>query len=294
LRRQLPIWLTLKAPDFDVISTTKGLLDGLGLHTICESAICPNMVECFSRKTATFLILGDVCTRNCTFCAVKKGKPKPPDLLEPEKIANAVDKLGLRYVVVTSVTRDDLLDGGANHFAQVIRAIRHCNCKINVEVLIPDFRGSTSALQKIVQACPVVLNHNLETVPRLYPKVRPEADYQRSLDLLSEAKLLNPKVITKSGIMLGLGETRQEVIEVMTDLRKVNCVLLTIGQYLQPSSKHHEVFRLITPEEFYEYKEIGRELGFTSVVAGPLVRSSLHAAETYLLASEGKAEEDTT
>jgi lipoic acid synthetase len=228
------------------------------------------------------MILGDICTRNCTFCAVKKGKPQAPDPQEPEHIVEAVNKLGLRYVVITSVTRDDLPDGGSSHFAQTIRAIHKYDPNIMVEVLIPDFKGSPSALQTVIDAFPAVLNHNIETVPRLYPEVRPQAKYQRSLELLKQAKLFSGGLLTKSGLMLGLGEAREEVIEVMADLRQASCGVLTIGQYLQPSLKHHQLVRYIPPEEFEQYQNRGREMGFVAVISGPLVRSSFHAADVSL------------
>ena len=262
------------------------LTRALKLHTVCDSAQCPNRTECFAEGTATFMLLGDICTRNCTFCAVRKGKPLPPDPQEPEHIVEAVSKLGLRYVVITSVTRDDLPDGGASHFAQTIEAIRSYNAEISVEVLIPDFRGTLSALRTVIDASPTVLNHNVETVPRLYPEVRPQAKYQRSLEVLKQAKLLNSELLTKSGLMLGLGESRQEVIEVMADLRQAGCDILTIGQYLQPSLRHYKLVRYIPLKEFEEYQNIGRETGFISVISGPLVRSSFHAAETHLLAAQ--------
>jgi lipoic acid synthetase len=230
------------------------------------------------------MILGDICTRDCTFCAVKRGSPLSPDPQEPEHIVTAVDKLGLRYVVVTSVTRDDLPDGGASQFAHTVKAIREYDPHIMVEVLIPDFRGSISALQTVIDASPTVLNHNIETVPRLYPEVRPKADYHHSIELLRQSKLLNNSILTKSGFMLGLGEVRQEVIELMADIRQAGCDFLTIGQYLQPSLRHHKVMKFVPPEEFEEYGNIGKQLGFRQVVSGPLVRSSFHAAETYLLA----------
>jgi len=232
------------------------------------------------------MILGDICTRNCTFCAVKKGKPLAPDPQEPEHLVTAVDKLGLRYVVITSVTRDDLPDGGASQFAQTIKAFHKYDPCIMVEVLIPAFRGSFSALQTVIDTRPTVLNHNVETVPRLYPEVRPKADYWRSIGLLKQAKLLNNRILTKSGFMLGLGEVRQEVIELMADLREADCDFLTIGQYLPPSLRHHKVVRYVPPEEFEEYSDIGKQLGFRHVVSGSLVRSSFHAAETYLSAME--------
>ena len=277
-----PEWLKPRPLDPAILAGMGRLLRGLKLHTVCESAQCPNRAECFAEGTATFMILGDICTRNCTFCAVKKGMPLLPDPQEPEHVVTAVKKLGLQYVVITSVTRDDLTDGGAFHFAQTIEAIRKYDANIMVETLVPDFKGSLSALQAVIDACPAVLNHNVETVPRLYHEVRPKANYQQSLELLKQAKLLNNGLLTKSGLMLGLGETRQEVIEVMADLRQVSCDLLTLGQYLQPSLRHHKVVRYMSPEEFEEYQNTGKGMGFVSVISGPLVRSSFHAAEAYL------------
>lgn len=281
-----PEWLRLSPLSPDKLNKMRELTRNLKLHTVCESARCPNRPECFASGTATFMVLGDVCTRNCTFCAVKFGKPQAPDPQEPGHIVKAVRKLGLRYVVITSVTRDDLPDGGSSHFAQTIKAIHSYNARISVEVLVPDFRGSLSALQTVVNASPAVLNHNVETAPRLYPEVRPEANYQRSLELLRRAKLLNNRILTKSGLMLGLGEVREEIIAVMADLRQAGCDFLTIGQYLQPSLRHHQVTQFVLPGEFTEYANIGKQLGFRHVVSGALVRSSLHAAETYLTAIE--------
>ena len=278
-----PEWLKLSPLDQTTLARMRKLTKELKLHTVCESARCPNRTECFSQGTATFMILGDTCTRNCAFCAVKHGKPQDPDPQEPEHIVEAVNKLGLRYVVITSVTRDDLPDGGSSHFAQTIKAVHKYDPNIMVEVLIPDFKGSLSALQTVIDASPAVLNHNIETVPRLYPEVRPQAKYQRSVELLKQAKLLGGGLLIKSGLMLGLGESQSEVIKVMTDLRQASCDLLTIGQYLSPSLKHYKVVRYILPEEFGEYQNMGREMGFTSVISGPLVRSSFHAAEVYLL-----------
>jgi lipoic acid synthetase len=277
-----PEWLKSAPLNPAVLAEMSRLMRGLKLHTVCESAQCPNRAECFARGTATFMILGDICTRNCTFCAITKGQALPPDPEEPKHVVTAVEKLGLRYVVVTSVTRDDLPDGGAHHFAQTIGAIHEYDPTIMVEVLIPDFRGSLTALQTVINARPTVLNHNVETVPRLYQEIRPKASYQQSVKLLQQVKLFNNKLVTKSGLMLGLGESRQEVIEVMADLRQVSCDLLTIGQYLKPSLKHHEIVRYVPPEEFGEYLDIGKEMGFNSVISGPLVRSSFHAAEAYL------------
>jgi lipoic acid synthetase len=232
------------------------------------------------------MILGDSCTRHCTFCAVKKGKPVAPDPQEPEHIVQAIRELGLRYVVVTSVTRDDLPDGGASQFVNTIEAIHKYDTSIMAEVLIPDFKGSLSALQSVIECSPNVINHNVETVPRLYPEVRPEADYHRSIELLKQAKDISRHLVTKSGFMLGLGESQSEVIDIMTDLRYADCDLLTIGQYLQPSSTHHPVVRYVTPEEFEEYKLIGKKLGFKYVVSAPMVRSSFQAAEIYSVATE--------
>lgn len=283
-----PDWLKMSPLDPVILSKMRRLMKDLKLHTVCESARCPNRTECFRQGTATFMILGDICTRNCTFCAVKKGKPLSPNPREPEHIVTAVDKLGLRYVVITSVTRDDLPDGGASQFAQTIKAIHKYDPNIMVEVLIPDFRGSLSAVQTVIDTYPTVLNHNIETVPRLYPEVRPKADYRRSIEILKQSKLPNNRILTKSGFMLGLGEIRQEVIELMADLREAGCDLLTIGQYLQPSLKHYKAMKFIPPEEFEEYGNIGKQMGFQHVASGPLVRSSFHAAETYSLAYQAK------
>jgi lipoic acid synthetase len=280
-----PKWLKLDALEPTILNKATKLTRDLELHTVCESARCPNRTKCFAEGTATFMILGNICTRNCTFCAVKCGKPEAPDPQEPDRIVQAVDRLGLRYVVVTSVTRDDLPDGGSSQFAQTIRAVHKYDSNIAVEVLIPDFQGSSPALQTVVDASPAVLNHNIETVPRLYSEVRPEAKYRRSLDLLEQAKLLDNSLLTKSGFMLGLGESRGEVIEAMTDLRQAGCDLLTIGQYLQPSLEHHKLVRYIPPEEFEDYQIVGKNLGFVSVMSGPLVRSSYHAAEMYVSAA---------
>jgi lipoic acid synthetase len=284
MKKAFPPWIKWKAPDPKILQQMKRLLKNLNLHTICESAHCPNIGFCFSRKTATFLILGDICTRRCTFCAVKKGTPLPVDINETLAVAKAVRRLGLQYVVITSVTRDDLSDGGASQFVKIIEILHQQTNKIEVEVLIPDFKGSFEALQAVVNAGPQVINHNIETVSRLYPAVRPGAAYKRSLALLSKVKQMNPKIITKSGLMLGLGETKTEVIEALRNLRNANCDLLTIGQYLQPSSTHHEIITFVTPEEFSEYEHIGLKMGFTGIVSAPLARSSLKAKELYLAA----------
>ncbi len=276
-----PEWLRRSAPDPVVLAKMKELMDGLQLHTVCESAHCPNQGECFARGVATFMILGDVCTRNCTFCAVEHGQPAPPDANEPEHIVEAIKKLGLRYVVITSVTRDDLPDGGAYQFAKVIKAIRSYDSRITAEVLIPDFQGSLSALEVVVASHPAIINHNIETVPRLYPQVRPQANYERSIQLLKRVKSIERELLTKSGLMLGLGERREEVIQVMEDLREVDCDFLTIGQYLRPSLNHHEVVRFVPPVEFEEYKNIGVAMGFKGVASAPYVRSSFQADKMF-------------
>jgi lipoic acid synthetase len=256
----------------------KALLRWHQLHTVCEEARCPNIGECFNAGTATFMILGDVCTRSCGFCAVRSGQPaRRLDWLEPHRVAKAVRMLGLEYVVITSVTRDDQPDGGAAVFAGCIRTVRRDNPRCRVEVLIPDFMGNWEALTTVVQARPYVLNHNVETVPRLYRWVRPKASYERSLELLRRAKQLDPSLLTKSGMMVGLGETQEEVFAVMADLRSAGVDIVTIGQYLRPSSKQLPVVRYYRPEEFVPLIEKGRELGFRHVEMGPLVRSSYHA-----------------
>ena len=263
------------------MTEVKDLLVDLNLNTVCQEAHCPNQLECFGNHTATFMILGDHCTRNCTFCAVKYGSQEPPDLEEPKGVAEAVSLLGLKYVVLTSVTRDDLADGGAAHFAATIRAIRELGSEISVEVLVPDFQGSTEALATVLTAAPAVLNHNLETVPRLYPAVRPQANYHRSLRLLEEGKLLAPDTVSKSGFMVGLGEKREEVSALLRDLRKVGCDLVTIGQYLRPSREHHPVVEYIPPDIFQSYRVEAQSLGFLGVASGPYVRSSYQAEKLY-------------
>lgn len=251
------------------------------LHTVCQEALCPNQGECFSRGTATFLILGDLCTRNCRFCAVSHGTPEPVDPQEPKRVAQAVKAMGLKYVVITSVTRDDLEDGGAGQFAATIKEIRSAVPDAIVEVLVPDFGGSEEALREVLQASPQVLNHNLETVPRLYPKVRPQAEYKRSLRLLETVRLLAPQISTKSGLMLGLGEEPREIEEVMEDLLGVGCRMLTLGQYLRPTREHLPVERYLPPEEFNAWRDKALQIGFSRVASGPLVRSSYNAGEMY-------------
>lgn len=274
-----PAWLKRKIPSGTTYQDVHGILKKGQLHTVCQEALCPNMGECFSHNTATFLILGDHCTRNCRFCAVQHGNPIPLDSHEPERVAEAAQSLGLKYVVITSVTRDDLGDGGARHFAKTILAIRRLLPETLVEVLIPDLQGDWNALGTILSAKPDVLNHNLETVPRLYPVVRPEAVYQRSLDLLRQAKATAPGLPTKSGLMLGLGEEAQEIEGTLRDLLEVNCGILTLGQYLQPSPRHLPVKRFVPPAEFEEWKKKALKLGFNKVAGGPFVRSSYHAKE---------------
>jgi len=278
---RLPPWLRQRAPAPFVLTEMKALLDGLSLHTVCEGAHCPNQGQCFSQGTATFLILGNICTRNCRFCAIKKGKPLPLDPDEPQNIALAVSKLELRHVVITSVTRDDLPDGGAQHFAKTIEVVRQINLQATIEVLIPDFMGSVGALEMVVDSFPEVINHNVETVPRLYPEVRPKADYHRTLNLLRTAKSMDKRIVTKSGMMLGLGEREDEIVEVMRELREVDCDALTLGQYLCPSPQHRPVSRYIPPEEFEKYGDIAKELGFRSVASGCFVRSSFNASGMY-------------
>lgn len=260
-----------------VAAQTGALLKRFHLATVCESARCPNQGECFSHHTATFLILGDVCTRGCAFCAVKKGKPLPVEADEPQRLARAVSELGLRHVVITSVTRDDLPDGGAAHYARVVETLRQYCPGVRVELLIPDFAGAREAMATVLAAEPDILAHNLETVPRLYSKVRRGADYRRSLRLLQNAKEMSPHLVTKSGLMLGLGEEAWEVEEVLQDLRQVNCDMLTLGQYLSPSLHHVPVARYLRPEEYVSWQRQAFDLGFKSVAAGALVRSSYKA-----------------
>ncbi len=273
-----PAWIRVKAPTGPSVSRLKGLLRESRLHTVCEEASCPNIGECFSNGTATFMIMGDLCTRRCPFCDVAHGRPQPLDPEEPAHLADAVARMGLRYVVVTSVDRDDLRDGGASHFAACIETLRNRCPETRIEILVPDFRGRMEvALENLGHAPPDVFNHNLETVPRLYRKARPGADYGWSLDLIRRFKAAHPELPTKSGLMLGLGEERDEVIQVLKDLRAHDCDMLTIGQYLQPSRHHLPVERFWAPGEFEALGDIARELGFKNVASGPLVRSSYHA-----------------
>ncbi|MDI6755910.1 MAG: lipoyl synthase [Thermodesulfobacteriota bacterium] len=277
-----PVWLRRKLPDQKALQQMRELLGRHNLNTVCQGALCPNQGECFGQGTATFLILGKTCTRNCTFCAIPAEEhPPDPDPQEPQRIAAAAAELGLTHVVITSVTRDDLEDGGAFHFATTVRALKQHNPNSVVEVLIPDFQGSLAALRMVIDSNPDIINHNVETVSRLYRDVRPQADYHRSIGLLRTVKEINPEKITKSGLMLGLGEQWNEVLKVMSDLREISCDLLTLGQYLQPSGRHHPVVRYIPPEEFEDLRWEGEKMGFKGVFSAPLVRSSFHAAEVF-------------
>jgi lipoic acid synthetase len=276
-----PAWLKRRLPSGSGFEKVRALIDNCHLHTVCQEAKCPNIWECFSRETATFLILGDRCTRNCRFCAVAQGPENLPDPDEPEHVASAVHQLKLAYVVITSVTRDDLPDGGARHFARTIQAVRNRCPKVGIEVLIPDFQGNHDAWQTILESRPDVLNHNLETIQRLYPTVRPEADYSQSLNLIRYVADNDKRVATKSGLMLGLGETRKEVMTAFADLVHVGCQILTLGQYLQPSKAHLPVARYVPPEEFEGLKKIALETGFRDVAAEPFVRSSYRAKELF-------------
>ena len=277
-RLRKPSWIRAKSPFHANVKKLKAVLREQKLHTVCEEAACPNLGECFGKGTATFMIMGDICTRRCPFCDVGHGRPNPLDVDEPDKLAATISAMGLRYVVITSVDRDDLRDGGAAHFVECIEKVRASNPGIEIEILVPDFRGRMEvALEIMHNHPPDVFNHNLETVPRLYKQCRPGSDYRWSLDLLKRFKQAQPDVLTKSGLMLGLGEEIDEVIEVMRDMRAHDVEMLTLGQYLQPSQHHLPVKRFVTPEEFDELYEVGMELGFTHVASGPMVRSSYHA-----------------
>ena len=278
-----PDWLRIKLGDPTNQNKVLSLIEGLNLHTVCQEARCPNIFECWTDKTATFMLGGDTCTRHCGFCAVNKGKPMDLDPLEPTHVAEAVAHLGLEHAVITSVNRDDLSDGGAAHWAETIRKVHELNEKCRVEVLIPDFQGNEDALNTVLAARPEVLNHNTETIARLYRRVRPDAKYTQTLELLERAAYFRdtqfPRMKTKSGIMAGLGETFEEVVELMKDLRSVSCDIMTIGQYLQPYEKRLPVERYVTPEEFFEWKKVGLDLGFKHVESSPLTRSSYHARQ---------------
>jgi lipoic acid synthetase len=277
--RRKPAWLKVRAPGGAVYAEVRGLLRGLRLHTVCEEARCPNVGECWDHRAATFMILGDVCTRNCAYCAVAHGTPAPLDEDEPRRLAEAVAAMAMRHIVVTSVDRDDLPDGGAGMFAAVVREARSRSPGTTVELLIPDFRGSLAALRAVVEARPDILNHNLETVERLYRIARPGGRYPRALELLRRARELDPALVTKSGLMVGLGEQWDELLTAVRDLRAVGVEILTVGQYLRPSASHLPVARFYAPEEFAELKRYGESLGFRHVESGPLVRSSYHAWE---------------
>jgi len=289
MKNRLPVWFHQEIPDPVLLRERNGLFRSLRLNTVCESAHCPNLYDCFKRNTATFMILGDICTRSCRFCAVKKGEPLRLDSGEPENILAAVKKLGLKYAVITAVTRDDLEDGGAKQFALTVQRLHGCLPQVKIEVLIPDFQGKRESLEIVVKSQPEVIGHNLETVPRLYPLIRPQArlpsvgqaDYRRSLDLLSQIKKMDNSIITKSGIMAGLGEEKSEIIAVMEDLRSADCDVLAIGQYLSPSANHLSVKRYLTPAEFLQLEKIARALGFKQASCGPLVRSSYHSEEGF-------------
>ena len=275
--RSRPAWLKVRLPSGPQVEQLRALMRSKELHTVCEEAHCPNMAECWSAGTATFMILGDTCTRSCGFCAVKSGRPTELDLGEPARVGDAVARMALQHAVVTSVNRDELADGGAAIFAETIREIRRQSPGTTVEVLIPDFRGVVEALDVVLEARPEILNHNTETVPRLYPRVRPQAVYERSLEVLRHTKRVAPDLVCKSGIMVGLGETREEVIETMGDIRAQGTDILTIGQYLRPSPQHLPIERYWSPEEFDGLRDAGMAMGYRHVESGPLVRSSYHA-----------------
>ena len=287
--RRLPAWLKVRAPGGPNYLDLRKRFRDSALHTVCEEAHCPNIGDCWERRTATFMILGDICTRACSYCAVTTGTPLTLDLEEPVRLAETVERMGLRYAVITSVNRDELPDGGAFIFAQCIRQIRRRLPACKIEVLIPDFQGDRNALATVVDAAPDTLNHNIETVRRVFPRVRARGDYDQSLELLSRAREQAPHGVTKSGMMVGLGETWNEIIETMRDLRSVSCDLLTIGQYLRPSGKHVPLSRWYTPDEFDELRREGEALGFKHVAAGPLVRSSYHADEQHEAAAANLA-----
>ena len=276
-----PSWIRVKAPTSKEYGETKRLMRENNLHTVCEEASCPNIGECWARKHTTVMILGDICTRACAFCNVATGKPGAVDPLEPDNLAIAAGKSGLNHIVITSVDRDDLADGGAGQFAQCITRLRETSPGTTIEVLTPDFKGKAGALETVIRARPDVFNHNMETVPRLYKAIRPGAEYLHSLKQLDYAKNIDPTIFTKSGIMVGLGETREEVLELMDNLRSADVDFLTIGQYLQPTPRHAGIDRFVTPDEFEDYKRIGLEKGFLLVASSPLTRSSYHADKDF-------------
>ena len=279
--QKFPSWIRVKSPGGENYNKLKSLMRKESLHTVCEEAHCPNIGECWESKSATFMILGDICTRSCAYCAVKSGRPETLDLLEPLRLASTVKKIGLRYCVITSVNRDELPDGGAKIFGECVIRIRELSPECKVEILVPDFLGNEFALKTVINAKPDIFNHNIETVPRIFRKVRPKGKYHRSLDVLKMVKELDNDIPTKSGIILGMGETFEEVIHTLRDLRDVGCDLLTVGQYLQPSPTHVQLEKFYTPQEFESIKSIALEMGFVYVASGPLVRSSYHAEEQY-------------
>lgn len=279
MNRTLPVWLTKKVPSPDTVKEVEGMIRDARLHTVCESARCPNLGECWSKKTATFMILGDVCTRSCGFCAIKVGRPLEVDAREPQRVAETAKAMGLKHIVVTSVARDELPDEGAGQFAETIHALRHEIPNAIVEVLTPDFKGKGWCIKRVTDARPDIYNHNIETVERLTPDVRVGARYRRTLDVLQTVKALAPDIYTKSGIMLGLGETRDEVVQTLRDLRQVGVDAVTIGQYLRPTMKHLSVQEYVHPDVFAEYERIGMDLGFLFVASGPFIRSSYNAIE---------------
>ena len=284
-----PSWIRVKAPTSKFFKLTNKIIKDKKIVTVCEEAACPNIAECWQKKHATFMILGDICTRACAFCNIKTGKPGFIDLEEPQKISEAVFELGLEHVVITSVDRDDLIDGGASHFTNVIKSIRKLNENCTIEVLTPDFHKKPEALSILSSDLPDVFNHNLETVPRLYLNIRPGSRYFVSLKLLSDIKKLNPNIFTKSGLMVGLGETKEEIYQVMDDLRSADVDFITIGQYLPPTPKHAKLEKFITPKEFDEYKKMAIAKGFLMVASSPLTRSSYHASEDFKLMQENRA-----
>ena len=284
-----PSWIRVKAPTSKFFKSTNKIIKDKKIVTVCEEAACPNIAECWQKKHATFMILGDICTRACAFCNIKTGKPGFIDLEEPKKIAEAVNELGLEHVVITSVDRDDLIDGGAYHFTDVIKSIRELNHNCTIEILTPDFKKKPEALSILSNDLPDVFNHNMETVPRLYLTIRPGSRYFVSLKLLADIKELNPNIFTKSGLMVGLGETKEEIYQVMDDLRAANVDFITIGQYLPPSPKHAKLEKFVTPKEFDEYKQMAIAKGFLMVASSPLTRSSYHASEDFKIMQDNRA-----
>ena len=285
-RIRKPEWLRIGSMDREKVREVQQILRNLSLHTVCEESMCPNIGKCFEKKTATFLVMGGICTRNCKFCDIQFGKPLPLDPEEPDHIVEATKKLGLRHVVITSVTRDDLKDGGAAHFAEITRKLREYDKELVIELLIPDLKGREEDIKTIVESKPDIINHNIEVIPRLFRKVTPQANYEKSLKLLRVVKEMNPKIHTKSGLMVGLGETKEEVLELMEDLKETDCDILTIGQYLKPPSSDLEIEEYVHPDVFKEYEVKAYEMGFKFVASAPFVRSSFNAEEAdFLLAS---------